>query len=738
MTPGDVELWGCARTVFLPADWTLTIGETEYSGSVTTLEEARYIAVTHPLRQYGEFSYTLRVVDAMGIADSSSSVFQVVDPTEIYEAYPARGEGLRYLYQQQNISTIQAFHGGWYSWRTASEAVGATGAALLAMLRNGHHPDHDPKEDIYAECMKLGFDWLARQMGSVSLAEEYDYNANGRGVYYLNDGAANALAVMALASCATPQTILRTGPLGGVTHQEVLQDCVDLMSYCQADSGDELGGWRWQMTLPDVGADNIATPWYTRAIDLCKQHAGCHVPESLIENLADWLQWSQHEDGGFGYRAPYDRRSIATTAGGWCATALVSDLYDRSDEAMDWIGAHWVSPNGHDDSWPSLFDGNSYEMLMVSEAARSQARVPAQVGWRYWYEEFSLLLLFHDVWGQREDGHWDGCAPLANTSPELSTAFALLILSDVTRMEVPVAMIAGPDTVALGEGFDLTGSRSYHMNWDRSIVAYEWDLDLSDGLDFSDSYDADVYHAGFSAPGVYRVALRVSDDGNPMLQDTDVHEVVVVDMNHSPIAVRNTPWCIEPGEDMYLDGGLSWDPDGDPIIAYEWDLDGDLLFDDFFGVDTLLHFDEAATGLIGLRVYDVHGAVSENSSFSSYAVTRNAASAEAIWTANNSCLVRQTNQVLLSAFLRVNEGETLNGVQFEAWLGHWDYGGQRIALQIFSNVADSTLLTMERSFTAPNQAGQYTIYGRVILQDEECDTSDNVVMGLFHVYDDSG
>ena len=431
VTPGGVELWGSLRTPSLPVDWSLIIDGVEYSGTASTQAEARYVSVIHGIREVGEYEFTLRAEDAMGRVDSSTTVLQVIDPTNYGDAaYAANARGLAYLYRTQNASSITAYDGGWYSWRTASESVGATGAALLAMLRNGHHPDHDPAVDVFADCMRRGFYWLSQQMGSVNLDEEWDYNANGRGCFFLNDGTANALAVMALATCATPSAVLGGGPLAGVSHAEVLQDCVDLMAYCQADAGEGRGGWRWQMTLPDVGADNIATPWYARAIDLCQQHQGSFLSEAVLEELAAWLEYSQNEDGGFGYRGPEDRRSIATTAGGWCATALVGDYYDRSSDAMDWIGAHWVSPNGHDESWPSLMEGNSYEMLMVSEAARSQWRIPTQVGWRYWYEEFVQQLLYHETWGQRDDGHWDGCAPLADTSQELSTAFAVLVLSD--------------------------------------------------------------------------------------------------------------------------------------------------------------------------------------------------------------------------------------------------------------------------------------------------------------------
>jgi murein DD-endopeptidase MepM/ murein hydrolase activator NlpD len=112
----------------------------------------------------------------------------------------------------------------------------------------------------------------------------------------------------------------------------------------------------------------------------------------------------------------------------------------------------------------------------------------------------------------------------------------------------------------------------------------------------------------------YTAALRVTDNNDPALQDTDTCIVHITSPPWKPVADPGGPYEGYVGVSIQLDGSKSYDPEskmyspGHPwyetIAKYEWDLDNDGLFDDSLNVKPSYAWDTKGTYSVGLRVTD--------------------------------------------------------------------------------------------------------------------------------------
>ena len=144
----------------------------------------------------------------------------------------------------------------------------------------------------------------------------------------------------------------------------------------------------------------------------------------------------------------------------------------------------------------------------------------------------------------------------------------------------PVAVAqATPSPAVAGQVITLDGVESFHEDPDAQIISWEWDFD-NDGV-----YDAAGAQAttSFPAIGEYPVILRVTDDSDPVKQNTIVVNVQVSVPPLAPTANAGGPYAFCPGVPFYLDGTKSHNPDdgqsetgqpADVIQSYAWDIDG--------------------------------------------------------------------------------------------------------------------------------------------------------------------
>ena len=112
-----------------------------------------------------------------------------------------------------------------------------------------------------------------------------------------------------------------------------------------------------------------------------------------------------------------------------------------------------------------------------------------------------------------------------------------------------------------GRAVAFDGSRS--LDGERPIARYLWDFydgELGEGQNAS--------HA-FATPGRYIVTLRVEDDTAPPCNFAIDQQTVQV--NAAPVAVAGDDRRVSVGEEIVLEGGRSYDVDGE-VVEYSWDL----------------------------------------------------------------------------------------------------------------------------------------------------------------------
>lgn len=135
--------------------------------------------------------------------------------------------------------------------------------------------------------------------------------------------------------------------------------------------------------------------------------------------------------------------------------------------------------------------------------------------------------------------------------------------------------------VGVGENVHVQDNGSFDPDGG-SIVKYEWDIDNNGTFDYVGP-SADY---SYSAPGLYYVNLRVTDDEGATDDLTDdpgdaLIKIVVTPPPVPPVAAaKASAYEVFVNEAITFDGSDSYDPDGGSIVLYEWDWDGDGTYDE--------------------------------------------------------------------------------------------------------------------------------------------------------------
>ena len=580
-------------------------------GNILTgaVADARYIAVTHTYTTGGIKTATLTVTDDDGLIDvdqTTIDVMPIVDKAQRVNA--AIEDGLRWLYFNQNSN------GYWYT--TGEYGVGTTGLAVLAFEENAHYGNNDPDEDIYAETVQLGLDWLLNVNGrtvsiGVQTAGDPDTDGDGIGTYFLNSSHNNyssGIACLAVAMSNQPDSVVASGSLAGMTYYEVMEDAMNCIAWSQTDasSGNQRGGWRYYVHSSNYGSsDNSAVQWPVLALVAIEQNMPpIQTPEWVKDELAYWLDYSQDINGGFGYTSPNQYLNIAKTGAGIGSHYYIGtpDVSISIQNALNFLDVHWNDT--HDPyPWREILNGNYYGLYGLKKAMEFYDITTFGAGSRDWYEEVSDYLLDNATYGQNTNGSWPS-GGVFFTFQQGTTATSVLVLTRGVVQLQPIAVINSSNLPQpTNTPIAYSGANSYHQNPEEFITQWEWDFDASDGIDW-DNPDAigEFVTWEYSVEDTFEVTLLVT--GSDSLTDTDVHFTIVDDgVIHAPIADPGGPYFGHISETITLDGSGSYDPDGGEIILYEWDTNGDGLYDDATGETTDVLFDNVYSGLIGLRVH---------------------------------------------------------------------------------------------------------------------------------------
>ncbi len=601
-------------------------------------------------------------------------------------------EGLWWLHTNMIRSTYPGGTPGYgqaYGWWDVSGGadydVPAVGTAVGAFQLHGHKVIGDYSGDPYVETVQRGMNYILCHTYDHAISSQTygdpDTNGNGIGLFINYRDVWNCerstyiggICAITMGSSGAPNRIASVGGayVYGRPYHEIVQDLVDYFAWGQNDSGSGRGGWRYYANYGN--SDMSTTQWPVLAMMVAEETLpvgsamGSTVPQFVRDELPHFLNYTRHDVcdshyGGYGYSdASNHINCLKAAVGIICWEWLGTPLTDPNiTGALGYLYRHWNDNGG---SWQDQpIHGNSYGMYAVMKAMRipqpdmyvivDHNNPPSfcddqptgnTLEWYYatgsgspqgaaqaYYQEG---LAHYSVRKQHGDGSWDDTTGPNPVYDAFSTGWQILtLLKGIVR--TPVAIICDCDEQEYdwNQDIHLDGSCSYHLDPNRTIVEWEWDLD-NDGLFGTDDDDCfgepsdgvginATIVGGYPTTGIYPVALRVTDD-NPGDPQTDIY---VCDINvhpppHCPHAFAHPVpegnyigWI---GVPVQFDGSASWDPNDD-IVSYEWDLDEDGLFgtddsdcfgepSDAVGITPQWTWDAPYEGVICLRVTDAGG-----------------------------------------------------------------------------------------------------------------------------------
>ncbi|MFN3199897.1 MAG: PKD domain-containing protein [Bradymonadia bacterium] len=557
----------------------------------------------------------------------------------------------------------------WNNSPYAEDAMRCINHLLNTMAVETNIPDIDESDDGEAP--------IAGTNDGVGLY----WNGN-RGPVYPSPHAIGGIAVGTVHLVGTVTQIGDDNYVEGKTWPFIVQQMMDWLVFAQMDGNADvngMGSWSYYPnrsgasqaygSLAMWGYIGVEGAW--RAMAPYGVILNEHVKKRIANNLRYTVYHSNNWlDGAVRYTntsAPYNNGHWNLTGGGLVAAGLLG--WNDTDQ-FNCDGSNGIDPNEQlyqpyttvtrceareiyddfytflDDNWTGHWTDNNYNsgcttcgkmysMFSTQKGARAMVPELAAYGDHDWFREFSVYL----IRAQHNNGYWlsyDSYISQNYVSWDLGTAYGVFILTPTLFDPRPEALgSATPSTVIEGCAGAGAGavtfdhSNSFHPDPDNQIVAYQWDVDASDGLWWDTGAQADFQTADlnqtfdhtYAGRGSYNATLRVVDATEPEPGNDLTSVVVTVQAaeNLPPSANANGPYTVNEGDDLTL-AGTGSDPNttcGDSINA-AWDLDNDGQYDDAVGLTPTVGAG-VLSGLargealpISLRVTDSSGASTDS------------------------------------------------------------------------------------------------------------------------------
>jgi len=602
--PGNaLELWGNVSydgTGTLTYTWNFGAGEGSASGTVSTRNN---IAQTHTYAGTGSYLATLTVTDGTQ-TDTDTVSIDIVPVSLQVKVNLAIQRALKYLYIYKSSATVNGCP-AYYWLGTSSRRYANTGLAVLAFEDHGHREMNDHDKDIYAETVEYGLNHIFAYLGTTGASNspnsDSDLNGNQRKIYCSGDNQMyeNGILAMAIANTATPtQNVRDCGYVNirGNSYRTVLEDMVDYLAYAQNDSGTATGGWRYSANYSS--SDNSVSQWPTLGLAAAKgapwnidssNPLYPNYPAWVKTRLQGWINNSQYVNGGFGYTYASEWCNIAKTGAGIIEIKFAGGGGNLTN-AVNYINTNWNTT-----TYDYGNKGDHYAMYSLKKGMQYAGL--STVGTHDWQEEYNEWYVSNQTNFGTNGIYWPGSVRIDGA--QSTATFALLVMAPGLVELPPIADAGGDQEVGENAPVTFNGSASHHTDPARSIVVYEWDFDY-DGINFDidATGPSTTKTAGYSITNgtdtqYYTVALRVTDNNTPPLQDMDTLNVKVTNGNVAPVANPGGPYLGAVGEDITLDGSGSYDINvqfgikplwntakvkWDEIELYQWDIDGDGLY----------------------------------------------------------------------------------------------------------------------------------------------------------------
>lgn len=170
-----------------------------------------------------------------------------------------------------------------------------------------------------------------------------------------------------------------------------------------------------------------------------------------------------------------------------------------------------------------------------------------------------------------EAGVFDFKLTVTDDFGDVDTDFITVTVEPLPSNQKPVADAGADQVIDLDKTLLLNGSNSFDP--DGTIVAYFWDVAEGDRNTLTifepHSSTTDV---AFQKSGIYKFILQVTDNESEVAYDTTYVVVEeIVEENESPIANAGNDKVVTSGNQFWLDGSNSSDPDNN-ISKFQWEL----------------------------------------------------------------------------------------------------------------------------------------------------------------------
>ncbi len=338
------------------------VGDGSFTGAVTAAnakflaEEVRFYLQNGSTRETVTATLTVNA-GALGVAARSVELL-VVSTTDTASDEPlerlqidvniAIEDGLRYLYLHQNTNG---------SWDADAIGVGnqvsaGTAFAVWAFQNQNHLPSNDPNDDVYAEHVQRGLDFLFSRLSisnstaaprallsqGATANNVSDMNSNQQTIVLApGDGSTNRqgyacpIVAAAIIASAAPQRLVTVGPATGRTYRSVVEDFIDWAGTVQnygAGSWGGRGGWDYMPSNSSQRSDMSINSWYFLSMEGAREVFGITVPDWIKRETESALVAHQANaaNSGFGYTATTPccgYGNMATTGGGLSGLSLV-------------------------------------------------------------------------------------------------------------------------------------------------------------------------------------------------------------------------------------------------------------------------------------------------------------------------------------------------------------------------------------------------------------------------------
>ncbi|WP_084502632.1 PEP-CTERM sorting domain-containing protein [Fundidesulfovibrio putealis] len=365
--------------------------------------------------------------------------------------------GLSYLASQQQA-------GGY--WNYGGYEVSATASAVLAMIEQGN----SESSGLYKNNVKSGLQYIFN-------TAQFD-SVNKRVWWGPEDTYQTGLALSTIASTQTPNAIVGSGPLAGLTYKQVAENVVKYFAEGQNSPTNNgvsniwRGGWHYGFRAGD--SDNSTSQWPVVGLIFAQTKMGIPVPASVPTELSYWTSYIQDlsgtpatnpSHGSSGYQAPQFSYNDVSKTGG-----LLLEFYlegkTKNDPvvqaATDFINRNWISGGtlagapwdgnfGQPYAMWSIYKGLQVIYGLEDNTAITNLHAPGVLDpgttWN-WYQDYADWL----VKNQNADGSWNGYSYWTGALADGWNINMLL----ATQIAPPQPSVPEPATVAL-MGVGLAG-----------------------------------------------------------------------------------------------------------------------------------------------------------------------------------------------------------------------------------------------------------------------------------------